>query len=79
MARTYVQNELMLGNLDAERDWGHARDYVRCMWLMLQQQKPADFIIATGVNTSVRSVVCCLLIAGCRLLLHCTPAALLAH
>ncbi len=43
-----------LGNLDAKRDWGHAKDYVRAMWLMMQQEKPADYVIATGVSTSVR-------------------------
>lgn len=46
----------MLGILNAERDWGNARDYVHCMWLMLQQEKSAELIVATGVNTSVRSV-----------------------
>jgi GDPmannose 4,6-dehydratase len=43
-----------LGNLDAKRDWGHAKDYVEAMWLMLQQEKPEDFVIATGVTTEVR-------------------------
>ncbi len=43
-----------LGNLDAQRDWGHAQDYVHCMWLMLQQQNPDDFVIATAVTTTVR-------------------------
>jgi GDPmannose 4,6-dehydratase len=43
-----------LGNLDALRDWGHAKDYVEAMWLMLQQERPEDFVIATGVTTSVR-------------------------
>ena len=52
-----VQEVLSLGNLDAQRDWGHARDYVHCMWLMLQQHRPADFIISTGVNTTVRWVL----------------------
>jgi GDPmannose 4,6-dehydratase len=46
--------KLWLGNLDAKRDWGHAKDYVEAMWLMLQQDKPEDFVIATGVTTSVR-------------------------
>jgi len=46
--------ELRLGNLEAKRDWGHARDYVRAMWQMLQQDKPQDFVIATGVAHSVR-------------------------
>ena len=48
---------LHLGNLDAKRDWGHARDYVRAMWIMLQQEKPDDFVIATGVQHSVREFV----------------------
>lgn len=43
-----------MGNLDARRDWGYARDYVECMWLMLQQEKPEDFVIATGEMHSVR-------------------------
>ena len=43
-----------LGNLDAQRDWGHAQDYVLCMWLMLQQQRADDFVIATGTTTTVR-------------------------
>jgi GDPmannose 4,6-dehydratase len=52
-----VQDCLFLGNLDAKRDWGHAKDYVEAMWLMLQQEKPEDFVIATGVTTSVRDFV----------------------
>jgi len=48
---------LYLGNLDAERDWGHARDYVRAQWLMLQQKEPRDFVIASGVQHSVREFV----------------------
>ncbi len=48
---------LYLGNLDAKRDWGHARDYVEMQWLMLQQDKPEDFVIATGVQYSVREFV----------------------
>ncbi len=48
------QNELLLGNLDARRDWGHARDYVEAMWLMLQNDEPDDFVIATGKMYSVR-------------------------
>lgn len=48
---------LLLGNLDAKRDWGHARDYVEAMWLMLQQDKPEDFVIATGKTTAVRDFV----------------------
>ena len=49
-----LANELRLGNLDAKRDWGHARDYVRAMWLMLQQEECADYVIATGIQHSVR-------------------------
>lgn len=52
-----LQNRLFLGNLDARRDWGHARDYVEAMWLMLQQPKPEDFVIATGEDHSVREFV----------------------
>jgi GDPmannose 4,6-dehydratase len=51
------QSCLYLGNLDAKRDWGHARDYVEMMWLMLQQDKPEDFVVATGVQYSVRDFV----------------------
>ncbi len=47
---------LPLGNLDATRDWGHARDYVRAMWLMLQQEQPDDYVIATGRTTSIRAL-----------------------
>src|SRR6195952_1899984 len=49
-----MATELSLGNLDATRDWGHARDYVRAMWLMMQQGKPADYVVATGRTTSIR-------------------------
>jgi GDPmannose 4,6-dehydratase len=49
-----LQDTLYLGNLDAKRDWGHAKDYVEMQWLMLQQEKPEDFVIATGVQYSVR-------------------------
>jgi GDPmannose 4,6-dehydratase len=49
--------ELRLGNLDAKRDWGHARDYVEAMWLMLQQDKPDDYVVATGVSHSVHDFV----------------------
>ncbi|OGT66498.1 MAG: GDP-mannose 4,6-dehydratase [Gammaproteobacteria bacterium RIFCSPHIGHO2_12_FULL_45_9] len=52
-----LQNGLYLGNLDAKRDWGHAKDYVEMQWLMLQQEKPEDFVIATGVQHSVRDFV----------------------
>lgn len=48
------QDILYLGNLDAKRDWGHAKDFVEAMWLMLQQDQPEDFVIATGISTSVR-------------------------
>lgn len=48
------QEKLLLGNLDSLRDWGYAKDYVECMWLILQQDKPEDFVIATGVQHSVR-------------------------
>ena len=51
------QNCLYLGNLDAQRDWGHAKDYVEAMWLMLQQDKPEDYVIATGQTTYVRDFV----------------------
>jgi GDPmannose 4,6-dehydratase len=51
------QKVLYLGNLDAKRDWGHAKDYVRAMWLMLQQDEPEDFVIATGTQYSVREFV----------------------
>ena len=49
-----IAEKLKLGNLDAERDWGYAKDYVKAMWLMLQQDEPEDFVIATGVTNSVR-------------------------
>ncbi len=52
-----MQDTLYLGNLDAKRDWGHAKDYVQAMWLMLQQELPEDFVIATGITTSVRDFV----------------------
>jgi GDPmannose 4,6-dehydratase len=52
-----LQDCLYLGNLEARRDWGHARDYVEAMWLMLQQDKPDDFVIATGCQYSVRDFV----------------------
>jgi GDPmannose 4,6-dehydratase len=59
-----LQDNLHLGNLDSRRDWGHARDYVRAQWLMLQQQTPEDFVIATGKQHSVRDFV---VAAGARL------------
>lgn len=52
-----LQEKLYLGNLDAKRDWGHARDYIEMQWLMLQQDQPEDFVIATGVQYSVRDFV----------------------
>ncbi|HEX5652464.1 MAG TPA: GDP-mannose 4,6-dehydratase [Chitinophagaceae bacterium] len=52
-----LKKKLWLGNLDARRDWGHARDYVKAMWLMLQQDQPEDFVIATGLTTAVRDFV----------------------
>lgn len=52
-----LQDKLYLGNLSAKRDWGYAKDYVECMWLMLQQDKPDDFVIATGKQHTVREFV----------------------
>ena len=52
-----MQEDFFLGNLDAQRDWGHAKDYVQAMWLMLQQEQAEDFVIATGKTTSVRDLV----------------------
>jgi len=49
-----LENEIRLGNIEAQRDWGHARDYVKAMWLMLQQDEPNDFVVATGKNHSVK-------------------------
>jgi GDPmannose 4,6-dehydratase len=49
-----LAEELRLGNLEARRDWGHARDYVRAMWLMLQQERPDDYVVATGRTTTIR-------------------------
>lgn len=51
-----LQSELRLGNIDAKRDWGFAGDYVEAMWLMLQQDKPDDYVVATGVTTTVRDM-----------------------
>jgi GDPmannose 4,6-dehydratase len=51
------QSKLYLGNLSAQRDWGHARDYVEGMYLILQQDKPEDFVLATGITTTVREFV----------------------
>jgi GDPmannose 4,6-dehydratase len=51
-----LAKELRLGNIDAKRDWGHARDYVRAMWLMLQQEKADDYVVATGRTTTIRDM-----------------------
>lgn len=52
-----LQETLYMGNIDSKRDWGHAKDYVEAMWLMLQQDKPEDFVISTGITTSVRDFI----------------------
>lgn len=52
-----LQEKIFLGNLDAKRDWGHAKDYVEAMYLILQQEKPEDFVIATGITTTVRDFI----------------------
>lgn len=52
-----LQDTVYMGNIDAKRDWGHAKDYVEGMWLMLQQDKPDDFVLATGVTTTVRDFI----------------------
>src|SRR5258706_4569912 len=52
-----LRDKLFIGNLDAKRDWGHAKDYVEAMWLMLQQDEPEDYVIATGITTSVRDFI----------------------
>ena len=52
-----LQETVYLGNLDAQRDWGHAKDYVEAMWLILQQEKPEDYVIATGITTYIRDFV----------------------
>ena len=49
-----LQDKLYLGNLDAKRDWGHSKDYMNGVWLMLQQEKPNDYVLATGVSTTIR-------------------------
>jgi GDPmannose 4,6-dehydratase len=51
-----LAKELRLGNIDAKRDWGHARDYVRAMWLILQQDTPDDYVVATGRTTTIRDM-----------------------
>src|SRR6185369_2140413 len=50
-------NKIKLGNLDASRDWGYAKDYVEAMWMMLQADKPDDYIFATGISTTIRDFV----------------------
>tara|TARA_Y100001970_G_C14251923_1_gene872467 strand:+ start:47 stop:1159 length:1113 start_codon:yes stop_codon:yes gene_type:complete len=63
-----MQEKLYLGNLDAKRDWGHAKDYVRMMWMILQTEKPEDWVIATGKTTTVRDFVkMAFIFAGIRL------------
>ncbi|MGI9169613.1 MAG: GDP-mannose 4,6-dehydratase [Caulobacteraceae bacterium] len=57
--RLGLQDKLFLGNLDARRDWGHAREYARGMWLMLQQERPDDYVLATGRTTQVRDFALC--------------------
>jgi GDPmannose 4,6-dehydratase len=52
-----IEKQISLGNLDAKRDWGHAKDYVEAMWLILQQETPEDFVIATGITTSIRDFI----------------------
>jgi GDPmannose 4,6-dehydratase len=52
-----MQEAMYLGNLSAQRDWGHAKDYVKAMWLILQQEEPGDYVIATGITTEVREFV----------------------
>ncbi|NNK27460.1 MAG: NAD-dependent epimerase/dehydratase family protein, partial [Flavobacteriaceae bacterium] len=52
-----LQDKMYLGNLDAQRDWGHAKDYVRMMWMILQAEQPEDWVIATGKTTTVRDFI----------------------
>ncbi len=52
-----LQDKIFLGNIDSKRDWGHAKDYVEAMWLILQQDEPEDYVIATGITTSIRDFV----------------------
>ena len=52
-----MQDKIFLGNLDAQRDWGHAKDYVEAMYLMLQQETAEDYVVATGITTTVREFV----------------------
>lgn len=66
-----LQKKLYLGNLNAQRDWGHAKDYVEAMWLMLQQEKPEDFVIATGNTTKIRDFLrLCFLELGIQIEFH---------
>ena len=53
-----IQNEVYMGNLSSKRDWGHAKDYVKAMYLILQQDEPDDYVIATGVTTTIRDFIC---------------------
>jgi GDPmannose 4,6-dehydratase len=55
--RSGLSNQLKLGNLEASRDWGHAKDYVKCMWLILQHNEPDDFVCSTGISHTVRDLV----------------------
>jgi len=52
-----LQDRFFLGNLSAQRDWGHAKDYIRAMYLILQQDEPDDYVIATGITTTIREMV----------------------
>ena len=52
-----MQDKILIGNLNAKRDWGHAKDYVKMMWLILQHKEPEDWVIATGKTTSVRDFI----------------------
>ena len=52
-----LQNEIVMGNLDSKRDWGYAGDYVKAMWMMLQQDEPDDYVIATGKTHSIEDLV----------------------
>jgi GDPmannose 4,6-dehydratase len=52
-----LQDKLFMGNINSKRDWGHAKDYIEAMWLILQQEKPEDFVIATGVTTEIREFI----------------------
>ena len=57
MIKKGLSKELVIGNLDASRDWGHAKDYVYAMWLMLQSDKPGDYVCATGISHTVRDLI----------------------